>query len=721
MNRKVKGLLGLLVLLAVTAGFCLLGYRGAKDIKLGLDLNGGVSITYQTVEENPTNEQMSDTVYKLQLKAQSYSTEAQVYQEGANRINIDIPGVTDANKILAELGEPGTLQFMDSAGTVLLTGDDVKNAQPRMSNGNGTKEYSISLTFTEAGAAKFASATEANLGKPIYIVYNNQLVSAPTVQAVITGGEASITGIQGYEEATTIASTIRIGALPVQLTELRSNVIGATLGQEAISTSLKAAAVGIALVMLFMLLLYRLPGLAASIALLLYIGLELVLLQAFEITLTLPGIAGIILSIGMAVDANVIIFTRIKEEIGLGSNVEDAVKAGYSKALSAILDGNITTLIAAAVLYIRGSGTVKGFASTLAIGIVISLITALFVTRGIMNAFFAMGADKPLFYGSKGKSRVFDFIAFRKLAYTISAIVILGGFVFMGMNRQRIGSVFNFDLDFQGGSSTNITFNEDMPMAAIDSDVIPVFTEVTGGDSSTQASKVAGTNEVIIKTRTMTTEERTALYQKLVDRFSVDAEKITTENISGAVSAEMKKDAVWALLLSMVFMLLYIWIRFKDLKFAGASVFALCHDVLVTVAFYAALRWAVGSTFIACILTIVGYSINATIVIFDRIRENLAKPNGRRDLKLAVNDAVSTTLTRSVNTSLTTFVTVLMLYLFGVSSIRDFTLPLMVGIISGAWSSVFIAGPLWYDLVQLAGKRSAAKKAAAKSPAKKKQ
>lgn len=372
MNNKVKGALAVLLILALTAGFCILGVHGAKDIKLGLDLNGGVSITYQTVEENPTAEEMSDTVYKLQLKAQSYSTESAVYQEGNNRINIDIPGATDANAILEELGKPGTLQFCDSNGEVLLTGNDVKNATAGMTDENGTKKYIIELTFTDEGAKKFESATEANVGKPLYIIYNDNVISYPTVQEKISGGQASITGLTDYDEATRIASTIRIGALPVELTELRSNVIGATLGQEAISTSLKAGAIGVGLVMLFMICVYYLPGLTAAIGLVMYTGLEMLLLQAFEVTLTLPGIAGIILSIGMAVDANVIIFTRIKEEIGLGNSVGKSIKAGYSKALSAILDGNITTLIAAAVLYLRGSGTVKGFATTLAIGIVIS-------------------------------------------------------------------------------------------------------------------------------------------------------------------------------------------------------------------------------------------------------------------------------------------------------------------------------------------------------------
>ncbi|MBR1857195.1 MAG: protein translocase subunit SecD [Oribacterium sp.] len=715
MNNKLKAALGLLLILAITAGFCFLGVNGARDIKLGLDLNGGVSITYQTVEPNPTAEQMSDTIYKLQLKAQGYSTEAQVYQEGSNRINIDIPGATDANEILAELGEPGTLQFADIQGNVLLTGDDVKNASAGMTNNNGTNEYIIQLTFTDEGAKKFAEATANNVGNPLFIIYNDNVISAPTVQEAISGGQASITGISDYDEATRIASTIRIGALPLQLTELRSNVIGATLGQEAISTSIKAGIIGLGLVMLFMIIFYLLPGFTASLALIMYTGLELVILQAFEVTLTLPGIAGIILSIGMAVDANVIIFTRIKEELGLGNSVENSIKAGYSKALSAILDGNITTLIAAAVLYLRGSGTVKGFASTLAIGIVISLITALFVTRSLLWTFVQFGATNPKLYGVRKDIKIIDFIKFRKKAYTASAVVILAGFIFLGMNKASIGNLFNYDLDFQGGSSTNVTFNEDLSLEDVDAKVSPIFKEVTGGDASVQASKVAGTNEVIIKTRTLTTEERKDLYQKLVDEFSVDESKITTENISGAVSNEMKADAVWAFIIAIICMLIYIWIRFKDIRFASASVLALTHDVLVTVAFYAGLKWAVGSTFIACILTIVGYSINATIVVFDRIRENLADPEKRKDKADCVNTAISQTLTRSINTSLTTFIMVIVLYIFGVSSIRDFTMPLMVGIVAGAWSSITIAGPLWFDLTNRAMKKQAEKAAAEKA------
>ena len=371
-NSKVKGLLGLLVLLFAVGLFGFFGYDTMDDIKLGLDLAGGVSITYQAVDENPTSEEMSDTIYKLQQRVQNYSTEAVVYQEGSDRINIDIPGVSDANAILEELGKPGSLIFTDETGKTLLTGDQVASAKAGIIEQNGQKSYVVSLTFTEEGTKAFADATSANVGKRIAIIYDNQIYSNPVVREAITGGQCQIDGMTDYTEAENLAATIRIGSLSLELQELRSNVVGAQLGQQAISTSLKAGAIGFAIVAVFMMVLYLIPGVAAVIALALYVGLVLIMLTAFDITLTLPGVAGIILSVGMAVDANVIIFTRIKEEIGLGHSVKSAIKAGFSKALSAILDGNITTLIAAAVLYFRGSGTVKGFASTLAIGIVYS-------------------------------------------------------------------------------------------------------------------------------------------------------------------------------------------------------------------------------------------------------------------------------------------------------------------------------------------------------------
>ncbi len=697
-NKKANGLLVLLIALAAIVIFGFFGYDCMGDIKLGLDLAGGVSITYEAVEEDPTAEDMSDTVYKLQQRVQTYSTEAEVYQEGSNRINVDIPGVSDANAILEELGQPGSLMFVDESGNAILTGDQIATAKPGILDENGVKDYIVSLTFTEEGSKAFAEATANNIGKRIAIIYDGAIVSSPVVQTAITGGEGYINGLGTYEEADKLASTIRIGSLSLELRELRSNVVGAKLGEKAINTSLKAGAIGFGIVVIFMIAVYLVPGIAASLALCLYVGLILVLLNAFEITLTLPGVAGIILSIGMAVDANVIIFTRIKEEIGVGKTVESAIKTGFSKALSAIIDGNVTTLIAAAVLYWRGSGTVKGFASTLALGIVLSMLTALFVTKGILKALFALGLKDAKFYRSKKDRKPINFLGKKGLCFAISMLAIVAGFGGMAMNKMSSGNALNYSLEFKGGTSTNVTFNEDMSLEEISDKVVPVVTSVTK-DSDVQTQKVAGTTEVIIKTRTLSVEEREALNQALVDNFAVEAEKITAESISGAVSQEMKEDALVAVVIATICMLLYIWFRFKDIRFAASAVLALVHDVLVVITFYALAKWSVGSTFIACMLTIVGYSINATIVIFDRIRENL-KSMTRVSLEDIVNTSITQTFTRSINTSLTTFIMVFVLYLLGVTSIRDFAMPLMVGIVCGTYSSVCITGALWYVMTQ---------------------
>ena len=753
-SSKGKGLLSLLALVLVLGVFGYFGYdtlmrsklvtdeNGVTSqeggIKLGLDLAGGVSITYQAKEADPSPEDMADTQYKLQQRVQTYSSEAEVYQEGSNRINVDIPGVTDANKILEELGKPGSLQFLDENMQVVLEGTDVATASPVIyKDETGANKYEVSLTFTEEGTKKFADVTAANVGKHIAIVYDGMIYSNPVVQAAITGGKASISGMSSYEEADKLASTIRIGSLSLELEELRSNVVGAKLGQEAISTSLKAGVIGFGIVCVFMIIVYLIPGLAASLALCLYVALIIILLAAFEVTLTLPGIAGIILSIGMAVDANVIIFTRIKEEIGLGKTVKSAIKTGFAKALSAIIDGNVTTLIAAAVLYWRGSGTVKGFATTLAIGIVLSMFTALFVTKFVLNALYDLGFTDKKFYGTKKEKKAINFLGKRNVCFIISLVMIGAGVAGMVMNKSSIGGAFNYGLDFKGGTSTSVTFNEDMSLERISSEVVPVVEGVTKS-ADTQTQKVAGTTEVIIKTRTLSVEERQALDAALVENFGVDESKITAENISstvsnemrqdavvavivatifkivaesisGAISAEMKSDAIVATVIATIFMLLYIWVRFKNIRFAASAVIALVHDVLVVVACYALAKWSVGSTAIACLLTIVGYSINATIVIFDRIRENLKLQGPRADLKEVVNESITQTFTRSINTSLTTFVMVLVLFVMGVSSIREFALPLMAGIICGTYSSVCLTGALWYVLTTRKGKKAAEK------------
>ncbi|EHI55887.1 hypothetical protein HMPREF9333_00930 [Johnsonella ignava ATCC 51276] len=707
-SNKRKGFLKLLVVFAALAAFAYLSYMSMGQIKLGLDLAGGVSITYQAVEENPSDGDMNDTIYKLQKRVQTVSTEAEVYREGKNRINIDIPGVSNANAILEQLGKPGSLSFVGPDNTVILTGDMVEAAQAAstVDQNTGQRKYLVELSFKDEGKKAFADATAKFLNQRISIVYDGSVVSSPVVRAAITDGKCTIDGMENHEEAENLASTIRIGSLSLELEELRSNVVGAKLGQDAIATSLKAAAIGFAAVALFMIAGYLLPGCAAVIALAIYVEVIICLLAAFEITLTLPGIAGIILSIGMAVDANVVIFARIKEEIGSGKAVDASIKSGYNKALSAIIDGNITTLIAAAVLFVMGTGTVKGFASTLGLGIILSMFTAIFVTRSVMDGFYNIGASNAKYYGSKKDAKIIDFLSKKYIFIAVSAFVIAVGFIAMFMNDAATGKKFNYSIDFKGGTSTNVTFNEDMSLEDISSKVVPVVSSVTN-DADIQTQKVKDSTEVIIKTRTLNVEEREQLNEALKSNFNVDTDKITAESISATVSNEMKKDAIVATLVATLLMLIYIWFRFSDIRFALSSVAALMHDVLVVITFYAVAKWSLGSTFIACILTIVGYSINATIVIFDRIRENLKSFSRKLDRKEIVNLSVTQTLSRSINSSLTTFITIFILYLLGVSSIREFALPIMVGIVCGTYSSVCLAGAFWYIMIEYTNKTGA--------------
>ena len=712
--KKNQGILVLILtavligLLAFTSavGFGKTGTGSAKNIKTGLDLSGGVSITYQAVGDDISQEDMADTVYKLQQRVDSYSEESQVFQEGTDRITVEIPGVSDANQILEELGQPGSLEFQDEEGNVVLEGTDVETAEGGaiQNQTTGATEYVVELTLTDEGAEKFATATEENLNKQIAIVYDGETISAPTVNNVISNGQAQISGMSSIDEARQLASSIRIGALSVELEELSSNVVGAQLGQAAITTSLIAGGIGIALVAVFMIVVYALPGVAAALALIIYVGLELVMLNAFDLTLTLPGIAGIILSIGMAVDANVIIYARIREEIGEGRSVRTAIKTGFQKALSAILDGNITTLIAAAVLWLMGTGSVKGFAMTLALGIVLSMFTALVISRLIVNAFYAIGLRDEKFYGRQKERKTIHFVKRRKIFFTVSIILVLLGPAGMAAFQATQGEPLNFSLEFRGGTSTTVTFDEDYSIEEIDRQIKPVIQDVTG-DAEIQASKVAGSNQVNFRTRALDVNEREELDQALRDHFGVEGD-ITAQNISSTVSSEMRRDALVAVAIATVCMLLYIWLRFKDIRFASSAVLALVHDVLVVFAFYVLSRTSVGNTFIACMLTIVGYSINATIVIFDRIRENMRSMKKNQDLAEIVDMSITQTLTRSIYTSLTTFITIFVLFLLGVASIREFVMPIMVGIVCGAYSSVCVTGPLWYVMkTKLGGKK----------------
>lgn len=725
MKDKKKGLLHLFIIIAII-GLCsyitLVGitsaHKGsAKNIKLGLDLAGGVSITYEATKDNPTATEMKDTIQMMQQRAEVYSTESSVVQVGDNRIEIDIPGVADADEVLKSLGKEGSLDFvaeddmkLDKKGNpqytkTVCTGKHIKKAEAGTQQNEVTKnkEYVVELSFNAKGTKLFADATKAAYPtkKKIYIVYDGKVLSDPNVQAEITDGKAVISGsFDTYDKAEELASMIRIGALPVELKEIQSQVVGAQLGQDAIQTSLLAGVIGFALVVIFMLVFYRLPGLAASIALVFYLVLMLVALNGLNITLTLPGVAGIILNIGMAVDANVIIFTRIKEELAKGKSVQTSIKLGFEKALSAIVDGNVTTLIAAFVLYIKGSGTIRGFATTLAMGIILSMFTALYITKYILQAMYSLGVDDVKYFGVEKPRRQIKFVQNRVKFFVISGVLIAGCVVCLIVNKATSGNILNYGLDFLGGTTYDIPFGKDTKIdSSLKKEVESIFAK-NSNSNDIVISEVSGSNELNVKTVELTEEQRANVTNELSKKYSIKEKNIQIQSISASVSGEMKRDAVLAVIIAAICMLIYIWFRFKDIVFAGSAVLALLHDVIVVLLVYAAAKISVGNTFIACMLTIVGYSINATIVIFDRIRENIGTRSSITDERLSeiVNDSITQTLTRSINTSLTTFFMVFMLAILGVDSVREFAIPLLAGIVCGAYSSVCITGTLWYTI-----------------------
>lgn len=733
MNSKVKGVLQILLVVVLIAAFGFVAYRGvgsahrgsAKNIRLGLDLKGGVSVTYEATTANPTEKQMEDTIYKMQKRVENMSTEASVYQEGDNRVTIDIPGVSNSAEILETLGKAGSLQFVlysnlkDKDGNanpaegvevqfnkddIELDGKAVKDAQAtKETSETGVSENVVAVEFTGKGTKTFADLTSAHVGEQLAIIYDNKLVSAPVLKSAITEGRCTISGGEDFKDmknAQNLASTLRIGALPLELRNIHDNVVGATLGSEALNSSLIAGVVGLILVIIFMIVMYRLPGVAASIALIFYVGAMLLVLNLLNVTLTLPGIAGIILSIGMAVDANCIIFTRIREELTTGKTVASSIKNGFSKALSAIIDGNVTTLIAALVLFLKGSGTVKGFATTLAIGIILSMFTAIFVTRLLMESFAALGLTDTKLYGLQKERKTIDFIGNWKKYVIISGAVVLicvAGIIINIAGPKK--AMLNYALDFVGGTSTSVSIGQDTEITdGLKDQVLDVVKSATGLTGEVSSSDDKGIKKITIRTTALTEEQSNTVRTELAKKFNTNEGQIESETISASVSSEMKTDAIVATLIAAVCMLLYIWIRFRKFATGASAVLALVHDIIVVFTVYVvgSSFIQVGSTFIACMLTIVGYSINDTIVVFDRIRENQKGTSARTNLAEVINRSITETLSRSINTSVTTFIMVFILALLGVSSVRQFAIPLIVGVISGCYSSVCVAAPLWY-------------------------
>ncbi|MGK0469412.1 MAG: SecD/SecF fusion protein [Clostridium sp.] len=653
-----------------------------ETITKGLDLQGGISVLEEIQGEKVSDSDMSRTIELITMRTNKMGvSETVVVQEGSNRIRIEIPGKFDQKQVLDTVAKSGVLKFVGPDKVTILTGTEVKDASTSINQNN---QPVINLELNEAGKKKFAAATKKFLGQPITIFMDGVELTSPTVNDVITSGKAEISGKYTLDEATRQAQIIKSGALPVTLKAVSVKTVGATLGKNALPLSLKAGAVGILFILLFMLLYYRAPGIIADISLVLYVVLVLGTFSAINVTLTLAGIAAFLLTVGMAVDANVLIFERIKEELRTGKSIKSAVNSGFHKALSSILDSNITTVIAAIVLYTVGTGAVKGFALTLMIGITLSVFTAFTSTKYLLKLAVGMKLlSKPSHFGVKrepAKSlKTFKIIEKTKIWFAISLLIIVIGMGAMAKNGLNLG------IDFKGGTKLDISMNQEFTKADVDK----IIDKRAKGEYTSKTVDKGKDFEVIVSDA-LSANEIATLQNEIKDVYK--SSEFSQNYIGGSVGTELKSKALIGLIAATICMLIYIGIRF-EFKFGLAAVTALVHDILITLGVYAIFSIPVNSPFIAAILTIVGYSINDTIVVFDRVREN-QKNMRKSSLEDVTNTSITQTLARSINTVTTTLFTIMAVFVF-VPAIRELSGPLIIGILVGCYSSIFIASPTW--------------------------
>ena len=713
MSRTVKRVLAALVLVITVFAwyvsiFGIGSFNSAKDaLKYGLDINGGVYVVMEAqtdLEGEELKKLMDQTRAVLDNRVNQMGVaESSVTIEGDKRIRVEIPGAEDAEEAIKAVGKTAQLKFVLADGSLVLDGSHVKDAQIATDGSN----YKIELEFDKQGTTLFEEGTKTAISKTvtptidgmasdqIAIVLDDEIVVHPNVMNVISGGQCEITGGYSKEEASTTAALIRGGALPVDLVEVQSSIQAASIGADALDKSIIAGAIGIGLIFIMMILFYGLLGLVADIALMLYVAMFIWSMSLLDVVLTLPGIAALILSIGMAVDANVIIFARIKEEICAGKSIRVSVQAGFKNALTTVLDAQITTLIAAVVLYEVGTTSVKGFALTLIIGIVISIFTAVIITQLFIsllaeskkfsqNKYFGVNDDGT---PKQFLNKTFCFIKNRKVFYAISAGIIILGLVFTFIRG------LNYGIDFTGGTMIQVDLHKQVEISDVE-DAIDKYklnpSIIYSGENNEQ---------VVIKTiESLDNEERAEVIGTLEEEFGIsDKDVLASEQFGPSVGDELKLNAIKAVLIASVGMLIYIIFRFKSWKYGFSAIAGVVHDVLIVIAFYGIFGFTVNNPFIAAILTLVGYSINDTIVIFDRIREN--KRLYRKDgSEVNIDRSINSTLNRTIMTSLTTLIVMVPLCIMVSSSIREFIIPLMIGVIVGCYSSIFICSPIYYEL-----------------------
>ena len=690
-----------------------------KDqLKYGLDINGGVYVLMQAETKAKGKDKaalMDQTKSVLENRVNAMGiSEASVAVEGSDKIRVEMPGVSNADQAIRQIGKTAQLRFLLADGTLVMNGKEVKNAGFSTDQDHGG--YKITMDFTSKGTDDFAKGTEraasgtvnpvlkdsdGNLvsATSVVIMLDDKIISAPNVDQKIDSRSCEIYRPGGFskEEASNTSALIKGGALPASLTEVNSSVETATIGADALNKSIKAGAIGLGIIFIMMLVVYGFMGVAADIALALYVEIILWVMAGFGAVLTLPGIAGIILGIGMAVDSNVIIFTRIREEIAKGKSVRVSVDSGFHSALSTVIDSQTTTLIAAFVLYLIGTTSVKGFALTLMIGTVASIFTAVFVTQVFVNLMAesrTFGTITHFGFKEDGSKKMqlngyFHFIRNRKIFYCISAAIIICGIVFTGIRG------FNYGIDFTGGTMIQLDMGKKVDIDEVN-DTIKDYklnpTIVYAGKDNDQ---------IVIRTiKAMKTKERTAVVNTISDKYHLGKNAVlSSEEFGPTVGKELRHNAVKSVLIATFCMLIYIRFRFKNWQYGLAAVAGLGHDVLVTLSLYAIFGFTINNPFIAGILTVVGYSINDTIVVFDRIREN-TQFYKRKEREKMIDDSINQTLSRSIMTSLTTIVVMIPLFVLVSSQLREFLIPLMIGVICGTYSSIFLCSPLYYEMTK---------------------
>lgn len=680
-----------------------------NGIRLGLDLVGGSRIVYEAeIPDGYNQANLADDMNSVQKVIRQRLTdkgftEATVTLTGDNRVTVEIPQITNPEEAVQTLGTTAQLTFVDADGKEWLTGSDIKKATygyGRPTGNEVTDVHYVQVQFTSEGQKKFAEATGNIAARTdgtnvLYIVMDNQIISYPSVSSQIDSDSCVISGSFTRDSASELADLINAGQIPFSLKQVELRSVGPQLGADAMRTSLIAGAIGIVLVMLFMLIVYRIPGLVASIALCFYMVLEALIFSLVRVNLSLPGIAGIILSIGMAVDANVIIFERVKEELKNGKTVKSAIDSGFKRAFTAILDSNITTLIACAVLFFLGTGTIVGFATTLGIGVIVSMFTALTVTHFLLNRMVDFRIRNPKAYGLRdreaGKQR-FAILKNFKIFGGISALLVVTGLV--ALILLPFGkNLFNLSIDFAGGTEMEFNMHTEVTQD-VQTEVSGLFKDATGVDASSVTSSGDGNEDVLIRSTSITSEQRAAVIDKMLEKYSLaDTDILNNNDVSASIGSDLQRSAVICSVLAIVLMMLYITFRF-EMTSGMAAVCCLMHDLLIMLSVYVWLQIPLDSNFIAAALTILGYSINASIIVFDRVRENLRTAR-REDFASVAERSVWQTMGRTINTTLTTLFTIGMVFILGVPSLKQFTLPLIVGILAGGWSSVLLSCSLW--------------------------